>query len=341
MPEFDIIFMGHDHQRYNSDDLTGKSVEFKPLVLNPANNAVNLAEADVVFHPDAYGNVTDKKITGKIVPIKNIEPDSAFMSEFAPEKAAILDFVSRKIGYADGDFSVRDSYFGPSSFMTLLHDLQLEISGADISFAAPLSFDAKIHHGDLTMSEMFKLYKYENMLYTMELTGAEIKDYLEMSYSLWTDQMNDEDDHLLSFADETHTSSKGDYAKLRNPAYNFDSASGIIYEVDVTKPRGSKIRIISMSDGQPFDLDKKYKVAINSYRGNGGGDLLTEGAGIPHDQLTSRILSATDKDLRYYLIKAIEKKDSISPSIDMNWKFVPEKWAIHASKKDRKILFGD
>lgn len=44
---------------------------------------------------------------------------------------------------------------------------------------------------------MFKLYKYENMLYTMRLSGREIKNYLEMSYDLWTNRMTNADDHLL------------------------------------------------------------------------------------------------------------------------------------------------
>ena len=63
----------------------------------------------------------------------------------------------------------------------------------------------------------------------------------------------------------------------RNFSFNFDSAAGIIYTVDVTKPDGEKVAILSMADGTPFDMDKMYKVAVNSYRGNGGGELLTKG----------------------------------------------------------------
>lgn len=340
VPGFDIIFMGHDHQVYDSAAKEGDGGRL-PLVLNPANNAVNLAEAEIVFKRDASGKVTDKKISGRIVPVKDLEPDSAFMQKFAPEQKEIDDFVSRKIGIATGDFSVRDAYFGPSAFMELLHDLQLRISGAEISFAAPLSFDAIIRKGDLRMSDMFTLYKYENMLYTMAMTGREVKDYLEMSYALWTDEMKTPDDHLLLFAEAGNGPTKGDYSKLRNPAYNFDSAAGLVYEVDVTKPQGQKINIISMSDGTPFDLQKTYKVAVNSYRGNGGGDLMTKGAGIPHDELTGRILKSTDKDLRYYLMQEIEKNGVISPTVTQNWKFIPEDMARTAAVRDRKILFGD
>lgn len=338
VPGFDIIFMGHDHRLFNS--AAGDKVNSGALVLNPSNNAVYLAEADVTFTLDK-GKVIGKKITGNLTPLHSLEPDSAFMATFSSEQQEIKDFVSRKIGTSTGDFSVRDAYFGPSAFMELLHDLQLEISGAEISFAAPLSFDAVIKEGDLHMSDMFTLYKYENMLYTMAMTGREIKDYLEMSYSLWTDVMKSSDDNLLLFADAQKGGAKGDYAKLLNPSYNFDSAAGIKYTVDVTKPQGSKINIISMSDGTHFDLDKTYKVAVNSYRGNGGGDLLTKGAGIPHGELKSRILKATDKDLRFYLIREIEKRGVISPTVTPDWKFIPESIVKKAAERDRRTLFGD
>lgn len=336
VPGFDIIFMGHDHQVYNSASIPGKNV--KPLILNPANNANNLAEVDVKLTIE-NGKVTNKVLTSQITPLNSLKPDQEFLDTFEPERKIIYDFVTEKIGTATGDFSVRDAYFGPSAFMSLLHDLQMQITGAEISFAAPLSFDALIKEGDLLMSDMFTLYKYENMLYTMALTGKEIKDYLEMSYSLWTDQMKSPDDHMLLFA--KGDPAKGDYAKLENPAYNFDSAAGIRYTVDVTKPRGEKINIISMADGTPFQYDKIYKVAVNSYRGNGGGNLITEGAGIPHSELTSRILSSTDKDLRFYLIKAVQERGTISPKVTDNWHFIPEKWVEGASKQDRKILFPD
>ena len=46
-----------------------------------------------------------------------------------------------------------------------------------------------------------------------------------------------------------------------------------------------------MADGTPFDMDKMYKVAVNSYRGNGDGELLTKGAGISQDELKERIIT--------------------------------------------------
>lgn len=104
---------------------------------------------------------------------------------------------------------------------------------------------------------------------------------------MWTNQMKSADDHLLLFKQPIE---EGKRANFEYYSFNFDSAAGINYTVDVTKPRGEKVNILSMADGTPFDMDKRYKVALNSYRGNGGGDLLTIGAGIAKEDLSERIV---------------------------------------------------
>ena len=262
-----------------------------------------------------------------------------FMERFSPQYATIQDFVSKRIGRFTKTVSTRPAYFGSSAFIDLIHTLQLDISGADISLAAPLSYDTQIKEGDIYVYDMFNLYKYENMLYTMKLSGKEVHDALEMSYDLWTNRMTSPDDHILLLRDQPREGA-ADRAAFKNFSFNFDSAAGIIYTVDVTKPCGSKVTILSMADGTPFHMDKMYTVALNSYRGNGGGELLTKGAGISQDELKERIISSTDKDLRYYLMQYIEQKKVIEPRALGQWKFIPEEWAVPASKRDYEFLFG-
>lgn len=127
---------------------------------------------------------------------------------------------------------------------------------------------------------------------------------------------------------------------FKNLAFNFDSAAGIDYEVDVTKPYGKKITIFQMSDGAVFDENKWYTVAMNSYRGNGGGELLTKGAGIPHNALANRILYESEHDQRYYLMKEIKDADILNPQPNKNWKFVPENWTKPAIQRDKALLFS-
>ena len=100
-----------------------------------------------------------------------------------------------------------------------------------------------------------------------------------------------------------------------------------------------KVRILGMSNGEPFDENKWYKVAVNSYRGNGGGELLTRGAGIPKDSLESRIIWRSERDQRYYLMQEIEKMGTVDAKPNNNWRFVPEEWVKPAAERDFELLF--
>ena len=334
VPGFDIVLMGHDHTRElkKIKNVEGDSV----LIMDPASKGGVVANADVTLKL-RKGKVVEKHISGVLTEMKNYTANKDFMAHFAPQFSDVRDFVSKKIGSFTETISTRPAYFGSSAFIDLIHMLQLEITNAEISLAAPLSYDTEISKGDVFVSDMFNLYKYENMLYTMKLSGKEIKDALEMSYDLWTNQMKSPDDHLLLLREKRREGAT-DRASFKNFSFNFDSAAGIIYTVDVTKPKG--VTITSMADGTPFSLDKMYKVALNSYRGNGGGELLTKGSGISQDELKDRILYSTDKDLRYYLMQYIEKKGVIEPHALGLWKFIPEEWVEPAAKRDYEYLFG-
>ena len=333
VPGFDVVFMGHDHtRRYEKVvNVEGDSV----LLIDPANMSKVVSEVTFTIKKQD-GKVVSKQVEGKLVNMDGYAPDADFMNIFSGAYETTMDFVSRNIGRIEHTISSKEAFFGPSAFVDLIHQLQLDITGADISFCAPLSAYAEIKKGDICVSDMFNLYKYENLLYTMKLTGKEIKDFLEMSYALWTNQMQSPDDHLMLLNEEDNG-----FGRFKNPSFNFDSAAGIIYTVDVTKPQGEKIRIERMANGEPFDLNKTYRVAVNSYRGNGGGDLLTKGAGIPKTDLAKRIVYSTDKDLRYYLMKRIEEVKVLDPKPLNQWKFIPEEWTVPASKRDYDILFGE
>ncbi len=332
IPGFDIIMMGHDHRRFCGKiaNAQGDSV----LLINPANNGRTVGDVEIVLTLDG-DKVIQKSIQGKLADMDKLEPSPDFMKQFAPQYQAVEAFVSEKVGTFTKTISTRPAYFGPSAFIDFIHSLQLDLTGADISFAAPLSFDAVIKEGDIHISDMFNLYKYENMLYTMELTGKEIKGFLEESYAIWTNQMKSADDHVLLLTERKD----GNGYTFTNPSFNFDSAAGIIYTVDVTKPAGQKVSIQSLANGEPFDLNRTYRVALNSYRGNGGGELLTKGAGIPQDQLKDRIISATEKDLRYYMIQYIREKKTLSPQPLNQWKMIPEDWTEKAAERDARLLF--
>ena len=332
VPGFDLILYGHDHK---SNKHVVKNAIGATLCMNPSSNAEYVCDASIKITFE-NGSITSKTVTGRLADIRQQPVDKDFMAHFKSDIDSVNAFVNRKIGTFTNSVYTRDSYFGNSAFCDFIHNLQLEITGADISFNAPLSFDACIKAGDIHVSDMFNLYKYENQIYVLRMTGKEIHDYLEMSYALWTNTMAGPDDHIM-LLDQNGNGSSG-YG-FKNLAFNFDSAAGIDYEVDVTKPEGNKIKIKCMSDGSPFDETKWYRVAMNSYRGNGGGELLTKGAGIPHDSLQSRIVYESEHDQRYYLMKEIEKAGTMAPHPNTNWRFVPEEWTSEAIRRDKALLF--
>ena len=336
VPGFDVIFFGHDHQVHNEwvTNIEGKRV----LIIDPSCYVQNVAEAELEL-TFRNGRLVKKDIKGSIVSVRDEQVDEQMVGHFQPQIDQITQYVNRRIGRFENPIYTRESFFGNSAFTDLIHNLQLQISKADISFNAPLSFNTVIKAGDVTQADMFKLYRFENLLYVLRMTGEEIRKHLEFSYDMWTNTMTSPDDHALRLTDD----SKEDQQRtgFQYYTFNFDSACGIDYEVDLTKPDGQKVHILQMSDGRPFDEKKWYKVVMNSYRANGGGELLTRGAGIPKDSLDSRVLFHTDIDQRYYLTLEIERMGTVNPQPNHNWRFVPEDWVKPALERDRKHLFGE
>ncbi len=341
VPGFDIVFVGHDHHGWNYT-VTNKEGK-KVYILGGVNAARDCAAANCTLTFDPGKKEWEKNITGEIVESKNYAPDKDFITRFQYAFDEVKKYVSLPIGYFTQSISSTESLFGPSTFSDLINQVQLNLTSADVSFTAPLSFDSKIEKGEITVGNMFSLYRFENLLYTISMSGKEIKDYLEYSYKLWFNQMKNENDHLINFQlDENGNVKLNERNKtplLKVPYYNFDCAAGIKYTVDVSKQPGERVNIISFSGGKPFEMDKIYKAAINSYRGNGGGGHLFEGAKIPKDELVKRIVNSTEKDLRFYMMRWIEKKKTVEPKSLGNWKIIPDQWYKMGKEKDYALMF--
>ena len=323
----DVIFFGHDHRERNT---TVKNV----LCLDPSCNAQKVAVATIQVR---NGKVTSKK--GELIDVTKEPLDEDFMRHFQPRIDEVKAFVERKIGVFNENMLSRDAFFGPAAFVDLIHQLQLEHTGADVSFTAPLTFNSEIKAGPVYQSDMFKLYRFENGIYVVRMTGKEIRNFLEMSYDQWVNTMTSPDDHIMLLAPKVAGDNQRE--NFKNFTFNFDSAAGIDYVVDVTKPNGQKVHILQLSDGRPFDENAWYRVAMNSYRGNGGGELLVRGAGIPLDSIPQRIEYQSERDQRHYLTEKIEREGSITPKSLNNWRFIPEAWALPAIERDRKLIFGE
>jgi len=338
VPGFDVIFCGHDH-RQDVTEVTALNGD-RVLILDGGSRAEALMNATVSFSKNSDGTL-EKEISGKVIRMDDLPESLAFIKRYRKVSDSLKAYTSEVIGRSAASFGTRDAFFGPSAFVDLIHRMQLDLSGADISFAAPLSFDQEIREGELRIRDMYRLYRFENFLYTVNMTGGEIDRHLEHAAGLWFDTMDGIDDYMLRYRydDSGKPVMMNGTARLRNPSYNFESAMGIRYTIDVSKPQGDRVTIISLNDGTPFSHSATYSVAVNSYRANGGGGHFPA-AGITGRELDRRIVTATDRDLRYYMTEWIRERGTITPEPLSDWKIIPEEWASAASGRERELLFG-
>jgi 2',3'-cyclic-nucleotide 2'-phosphodiesterase/3'-nucleotidase len=228
-----------------------------------------------------------------------------------------------------------------SDFIDLLHTVQLEASGAQLSLAAPLSFNGNVKAGDIIFNDMFTIYPYENQLYVLNVTGGELKRLMEYSYDKWICTPGD---HVLRIKEGADARSGAARWSFENRSYNFDSVAGINYTVDVTKPAGERVSITSLADGSPFSEDATYSVAMTSYRATGGGSLLIEGTGIPHSELANRVV-AKYPEIRgfvYHFIesrKVVEREMFTNRSVLGTWEFVPREVVEPLMAADMDLMF--
>jgi 2',3'-cyclic-nucleotide 2'-phosphodiesterase/3'-nucleotidase len=339
VPGFDLIFCGHDHRQDIKEiaNMAGEDV----LLMDGGSRAEVLMHANISRRKNTEG-IGRYEITGRLIEMNTLPASPEFIKKYKSVSDTLENYTAEVIGRSNATATTHDAFFGPSAFVDLIHCIQLDISGADISLAAPLSFDEQISEGPIRIMDMFRLYRFENFLYTVKMTGREVDLHLEHSYGLWFDTMDNRKDYMLRYryTESGEPVIVNGTLRLRSSSYNFDSAMGIRYTVDVTKPEGKRVTITSMSDGSHFHPDSTYTVAVNSYRANGGGGHFAA-AGITHQKLDKRVISATERDLRYYMTEWIREKGEITPVPQSEWKVIPEQWASEAAKREKKMLFGN
>jgi len=98
-----------------------------------------------------------------------------------------------------------------------------------------------------------------------------------------------------------------------------------------------------MASGEPFDMNRTYKVALTSYRASGGGGLIDE-AGIDSDKIDDRVVERYP-EIRNILYDYLMKNGSIDPEVIGDpkvighWEFVPKAIAGPAIARDMDLLF--
>lgn len=329
----DWIICGHDHRPYVETRDTSALLNSGSHSRFVAHGKMHLSVKD--------GAIVKKTFETDLIPVKAEMADHVMRAHFQKEFEAVRAFTKQEVGILNTRIRTRDAYAGMCDYMNLIHTLSIRQKPAQISIAAPLTYNGTVEPGVLIFNDLFTLYPFENQLYVIRMTGKELTAFLEASYDRW---IQNGQDHVLKIVprDNPRTQQRG--WSFTGQSYNFDSAAGINYTVDVTRPFGERVKVSSLANGEPFVPEQEYNVAMTSYRASGGGGLLEE-AGVDTDRIDERVV-ARYPEIRNLLYDYLMENGSIDPEVIGDkriigqWSFVPEQGAKRI-REDLKLMFGE
>lgn len=293
----DLLQCGHSHSTYINND--------GPIPVGEVKNGAG----EVLKYTVTLDK--DKKITAatvETVSVKDQTPDEGLRAveavKTAHEKA--VEYVSGNVlGHASAKFQPENEIAGipqgkleDTAVMDLINTVQLKYAQADVSAAALFKDTSDLPEGELNYGNIFDIYKFDNTLYRVNITGEQLKQYMEWSashYNTWT-----EGDINISFDKSV-------------PGYRYDMFAGVDYEIDLSKPAGERI-VNVMYKGEPLKDDEQLKLAVNNYRFSSAVKEMVGG-----DEAKEWESSQSIRDM---LVEYLAENDPLVPAVDNNWKIV-------------------
>ncbi len=301
MPEIDVILAGHAHATIPQATINGV------LIVEPYRWGRGVSK--VALTVDENGAVTAK--TGKYLSGEEVAPDPDILALAEPYQETALGYVNSEIGAATGDFpGAYEARWQDGPLADFINAVQLQMAEeagypADLSLAAIFNNEGQFTQGPVTMADVYGIYQYDNTLYVIEVTGDILKRALEHDAEYWAqyDPNNPPADIEGLLA--------GD---MRD--YNWDMYSGIEYKLDISKPVGERVVELKYN-GEDVTPDQTFVLAINNYRGGGGGgyDMFTDG----------EVLWKSMSEIRDYMAEYITAKEVLDPAeyYVQNWSLEP------------------
>ena len=294
VPGVDVIFMGHTHRDVPAVYING-------VLLTQANHwGRHLARADLYLQKAGSGWRMYAKSARTIPTDDRVEPDTEIVKLAEPYDRETQGWLSRVIGNSSQELTAREARFRDTAILDLIQKVQLEAGKADVSMVASFNADARIAKGPVSVRDIAGLYVYENTLAVLEVTGQQLKDALEHSAKYYKPYVPGKP--LTDLIDD------------KIPAYNFDIAEGVSYELDISKPIGQRIQNLRFH-GQPLSPAKKLRLATNNYRVNGGGGYTM--------YKNAPVVYRSSEEIRELIIDWVERNKTIPVAPNNNWRIIP------------------
>jgi 2',3'-cyclic-nucleotide 2'-phosphodiesterase/3'-nucleotidase len=295
VPGVDVIFMGHTHREVPSLYING-------VLLTQANYwGKQLARADVYLQKNANGGWRVYAKSARTLPVDDrVEPDPEAVKIAQPYDNETQGWLARVIGQSAEELTAKEARFRDTAILDLIQKVQLEAGKADVSMVASFNSEARIAKGPVSVRDIAGLYVYENTLVVLEVTGQQLKDALEHSAKYF----------------KTYVPGKpaSDLVDEKIPAYNFDIAEGVTYDLDISKPVGQRIQNLRFR-GQPLSPTRKLRLATNNYRVNGGGGYTM--------YQNAPVVYRSSEEIRELIIDWVERNKTIPVKPNNNWRLVP------------------
>lgn len=293
VPGIDVIFMGHTHREVPSLYING-------VLLTQANHwGRHLARADLYLQRESSGWRVYARSARTIPADDRVEPDPAVVKLAEPYDRQTQEWLERVVAQSPEDLTAEEARFRDTAILDLVQKVQLEAGKADVSMVASFNQNARIAKGPVTVRDVTELYVYENTLAVLEITGQQLKDALEHSAKYY--KTYEPGKSLRELIDE------------KIPAYNFDIAEGVTYDLDITKPIGSRIQNLRFK-GQPLAPTRKLRLATNNYRVNGGGGYTM--------YKNAPVVYRSSEEIRELMVDWLERNKTVPVTPNNNWRIV-------------------
>ena len=296
VPGIDVLLTGHTHINIPPRRLHGV------IVSQPWCWARRVTRIDLDLVRTASGwKIASWK--GENLSTADVPPDPRITGMFKADHQKVIAALDGPVGHVTAPVSVHGCRLHDCAALDLIHAVQLEASGAQLSLASLLTDRTPdLPAGPVTWRWVYALYVYPNTLVSVRLTGAQIKDVLEHAalYDAGLDCRAGAGCTLLT----NHHVRK----------YNVDTMEGLSYRIDPTRPAGHRIWDIRYH-GKPLKPDQTFTVVCNNYRAAGGG-------GFPHLS-SAPVVWHSSEEMTDLIGDYLKRHDPWTPAADGNWVIAP------------------